>query len=59
MTRRSDLMLEDLIGCDHEPTLPVTQNGEVLYWRCTCGAKKWEPPPETKLAQEEDVDEDL
>lgn len=39
MTRRSDLMLEDLMGCDHEPETPVSQGGEIIYWMCRCGRK--------------------
>lgn len=40
MTRRSDLMLEDLRGCNHEMTIPISENGEILYWRCTCGERR-------------------
>lgn len=43
MTRRRDLMLEDLTGCNHEPTIPISENGEVLYWRCTCGQRRTSP----------------
>jgi len=48
MTRRRDLMCEDLFGCDHEPEIPVTDGGEIIYWRCRCGKKKWTPPTEEK-----------
>jgi len=42
MTRRRDLMLEDLLGCTHEPETPVTDtegSGEILYWICRCGKR--------------------
>jgi len=47
MTRRSDLMLEDLLGCRHELTLPVVDDDtwEILYWRCVCGAREHHPEP--------------
>jgi len=39
MTRRSDLMCEDLFGCTHEPEIPVSQDGEIIHWLCRCGKK--------------------
>ncbi len=33
-------MLEDLIHCNHEPMLAVSEAGEILYWRCACGQKR-------------------
>lgn len=47
MTRRSDMMLEDLIGCNHEPETPITQDGEIIYWLCRCGREHW-PVKESK-----------
>ena len=43
MTRNRDLRLEDLQGCNHEPTIPISENGEILYWRCSCGARHTSP----------------
>lgn len=37
MTRRSDLMCEDIFGCKHEPETAIVENGEILEWRCRCG----------------------
>lgn len=51
MTRRSDLMLEDLTGCDHRPETPIVDaiNGEIVYWLCRCGRRhrvtEPDPPP--------------
>lgn len=41
MTRRSDMMLEDLAGCTHEPETPVVEEDgqEILYWLCRCGRR--------------------
>ena len=39
MTRRSDLMCEDLFGCDHSPEIPISEHGEIVEWRCRCGRK--------------------
>lgn len=39
MTRRSDLMLEDIEGCDHQPETAVSMRGEVIHWLCRCGRK--------------------
>lgn len=44
MTRRRDLMLEDLRDCDHSAEIPVAEGGEILYWLCRCGQKKHYPP---------------
>lgn len=47
MTRRSDMMLEDIFGCDHTPETPITDDGgEILYWVCRCG--RMHPVPEPK-----------
>lgn len=39
MTRRSDMMLEDIFGCDHAPEIPVTEDGQIVHWLCRCGRK--------------------
>lgn len=39
MTRRRDMMLEDLLECGHELTIPISENGEIISWRCDCGAR--------------------
>ena len=46
MTRRSDLILEDLTGCTHEPETPVCDDAgtEILYWLCRCGRRRREVP---------------
>lgn len=39
MTRRSDLMCEDLFGCDHDPETPLSNvDGEIYAWLCRCGS---------------------
>ncbi len=43
MTRRSDMMCEDLWGCDHKPKIPISDSGEIVSWRCNCGAKEYTP----------------
>lgn len=43
MTRRSDLMCEDLFGCDHTPETPESRDGQIVGWRCRCGRPV--PPP--------------
>ena len=46
MTRRSDLMLEDLTGCDHSPAIPVVDDfGNIDHWLCHCG-RRAETKPE-------------
>lgn len=37
MTRRSDLMCEDLFGCDHAPTIAISDDGKIVRWTCVCG----------------------
>lgn len=37
MTRKRDLMCEDILGCDHTPTIPISDHGFVIEWRCMCG----------------------
>lgn len=38
MTRNSDLDLEDLVACDHEPETPVIDdNDNITGWLCRCG----------------------
>lgn len=45
-------MCEDLIGCDHEPETPVSEDGEIIAWLCRCGIEwplpidfeKWKKP---------------
>lgn len=53
MTRRRDLMCEDLFGCDHEPETPIVENGEIVHWVCRCGEKKTPPLEKQADAQEE------
>lgn len=50
MTRRSDLMLEDLYGCAHSAETPiVSEDGAtILHWICRCGRKV----KETQTAEE-------
>lgn len=48
MTRRRDLMLEDLRECDHAPETPIVDDaGTILYWVCRCGLRK-HPPRKTE-----------
>jgi hypothetical protein len=37
MTRRRDLMCEDLFGCIHRPEVAISRDGEIVEWRCRCG----------------------
>jgi hypothetical protein len=37
MTRRRDLMCEDLFGCDHTPETPIVDEGVIVSWVCRCG----------------------
>ncbi len=55
MTRRSDLMLEDLRGCTHEPEIPILEDDgqEVSYWLCRCGLNRCVP-----VAREPEVKEE-
>lgn len=47
MTRRSDMMLEDIYGCQHTPETPIVDDsGEILYWLCRCGRKQQVPKKE-------------
>ncbi len=39
-------MCEDLWGCTHEPETPVTQDGEIIEWRCRCGRRVAAPKTE-------------
>jgi hypothetical protein len=40
MTRRRDMMCEDIFGCTHEPETPIIDwDGSVLHWVCRCGTK--------------------
>lgn len=44
MTRRREMMLEDLFDCEHEPEIPIVDDGgSILYWRCRCGEKRAVP----------------
>lgn len=54
MTRRSDLMCEDLFGCDHEPEVPVSEGGAVVEWMCRCGRRV--RAPEKAAGARDDVD---
>ena len=51
MTRRRDLMCEDIFGCAHEPEIAVSDDatGEIVGWRCRCGR-------EVPLVQESTID---
>ena len=40
MTRRSDLMCEDIFGCDHALETPISHDGEIVAWACRCGARR-------------------
>ena len=53
MTRRREMMLEDLFGCDHEPELAVSEGGQILYWRCRCGERTCKPAEQTPPTQRE------
>jgi hypothetical protein len=41
-------MCEDIFGCAHEFEIPISQNGEIVYWRCRCG-KRQERPSEREV----------
>jgi hypothetical protein len=51
MTRRRDLMCEDIFECAHKPEIPISDNGEIMYWLCRCGKKI--PLPEYQGTGEE------
>lgn len=42
MTRRSDLMCEDIFGCTHKPEIPIVDDdsNDILFWLCRCGSTK-------------------
>lgn len=45
MTRRRDMMCEDLFGCEHEPETPILDaNGNIDHWRCRCGRRALPDP---------------
>ena len=29
----------DLFQCDHEPEIPISEDGEIVAWRCKCGER--------------------
>ena len=37
MTRNREIDCDDLRNCDHSPQLPITEDGELAYWLCSCG----------------------
>lgn len=37
MTRRRDMMLLDIIECNHVPMIPVVEDNVILHWLCGCG----------------------
>ncbi len=37
MTKNRELDCVDLFECEHELEIPVSVNGEIIYWRCVCG----------------------
>lgn len=53
MTRRRDLMCEDLFGCDHQPTIPVSRDGEIFEWTCGCGARSYSVPAQATQPSKE------
>jgi hypothetical protein len=40
-------MCEDIFGCDHAPEIPISDNGQIVFWVCRCGARQVEPRPPT------------
>lgn len=52
MTRRSDMMLEDIFGCDHKPETPISEDGQVIGWLCRCGRRLTAKAPEPEAAAE-------
>lgn len=51
MTRRSDLMCEDLFGCTHEAEVPVSDGEEIVAWKCRCGMCSYGPDFAPSLRQ--------
>jgi hypothetical protein len=43
MTRNREIDCEDLLGCDHALAIPISQDGEIVMWRCVCGEKSQNP----------------
>lgn len=39
MTKNREIRLEDITHCDHSPELPISEDGEILYWICRCGRR--------------------
>ena len=54
MTRRRDLMCEDIFGCCHEPEIPISQDGEIVAWVCACGARTHPVSPKPAASEDED-----
>ncbi len=52
MTRRRDLMCEDIFGCDHKAETPIVENGAIVYWTCRCGEKRIQPEKQSDEAKE-------
>jgi len=44
-------MCDELFGCDHEPEVPVEEDGEIVYWLCRCGRKHYPEPEGPELWQ--------
>ncbi len=56
MTRNSDIDGKDLSECDHTLEIPISENGDILYWRCQCGQRreKAKSPTETQDSRNRD-----
>ena len=46
MTRRRDLMCEDIFGCDHVGRTSISDGGEIVSWVCACGQVRTPVPRE-------------
>lgn len=43
MTRRREMMCEDLFECTHEPETAIADpDGNVYAWQCRCGAYRFD-----------------
>lgn len=51
MTRRRDLMCEDIFGCDHTPEVPIVEDGAVVHYVCRCGRKHPVPAEDEKRGE--------
>jgi len=55
MTRNSDIRGEET--CEHKLEIPISENGDILYWRCRCGAKKEKAKSPTETEDSRNRDE--